>query len=365
MCYPRLMTILEEDAISFRSNLLAWYQANRRKLPWRGTRDPWAVWVSEVMLQQTRVETVRPRFSAFLEAFPTPAALAAAPEETVLAHWSGLGYYARARRLRQGAAVVAESPEGTFPRNPEAAGAIPGIGPYTAAAILSISYDLPYAVVDGNVARVLARVYRLEPPHDRPGSRTRMLAQALLDPFHPGDHNQAMMELGALLCLPAHPVCAATVADRVPCPVMGHCRAYAAGMTDRYPRRRARSAPVDVRAGLFLLRDRKGRLLVERDQWQFLPQLWLPVIRPGAIDAPGALPERFRVTDGSLREVGRVEHTITKYRIQLRVFTGLVGPGPGRLPGDRLLVTDAELAGLGRSSILEKALRAERAAALV
>jgi A/G-specific adenine glycosylase len=321
------------------------------------------------MLQQTRVETVRPRYSAFLAAFPTPAALAAAREETVLAHWSGLGYYARARRLRSGASVVAERPGGAFPRDPAAARAIPGIGPYTAAAVLSISFDLPYAVVDGNVARVLARLYCLEPPHDRPGARARMLAQALLDPAHPGDHNQAMMELGALVCLPTGPACTATGTGRGPCPVAEYCRAHAAGMTHRYPARRSRPTPVKVQARLFLLRDRKGRLLVEKNHWQFLPRLWLPVIRPetidvpGALDVPAALPARFRVRVDSLCEAGRVEHTITNHRIRLRVFTGLVDSGPGPLPGEYLLVTDAELAGLGRSSILEKALRAEHAAA--
>ena len=363
------MTAAELDPISFRRNLLAWYRAGRRDLPWRGTRDPWAIWVSEVMLQQTRVETVRPRFSAFLAAFPTPAALAAATEETVLAHWSGLGYYARARRLRSGASVVADQPGGAFPRDPAAARSIPGIGPYTAAAVLSISFDLPYAVVDGNVARVLARLHRLEPPHDRPGAHTRRLAQALLDPVHPGDHNQAMMDLGALVCVPASPVCTATGTGGERCPVAEHCQAHAAGMTHRYPARRSRPAPVEVQATLFLLRDRKRRLLVERGYWQFLPRLWLPVIRPGAVDVrgatdgPEALPARFRVRVGSMCEAGRVEHTITKHRIRLRVFTGLVDPGRGPLPREHLLVTNAELAGLGRSSIVEKALGVERTAA--
>jgi A/G-specific adenine glycosylase len=271
--------------------------------------------------------------------------------------------------------VVADRPESAFPRDPETARAIPGVGLYTAAAILSISFNLPYAVVDGNVARVLARLHRLKPPHDRPGARTRMLAQALLDPAHPGDHNQAMMELGALVCLPANPACTATGTGRGRCPVAEHCGAHAAGMTHIYPAKRSRPAPVEVQARLFLLRDRRGRLLVERDHWRFLPRLWLPVIRPeaidvpgaaampAAIDVPGALPKRFRVRVGSLGEAGRVEHTITNHRIRLRVFTGLVDPGPGPLPREHMLVTDAELAGLGRSSILEKALQAEHAAA--
>ena len=353
------MAETETDAISFRSKLLAWYHQNRRDLPWRGTHDPWAVWISEVMLQQTRVETVRPRFSAFLAAFPDPASLAAAPEETVLAHWSGLGYYARARRLRRGASVVADLPGGRFPRDPEAALAIPGIGRYTAAAILSIAFDLPHAVVDGNVARVLARLHLLEPPHDRPGARTQKLAQALLDPSRPGDHNQAMMELGALICLPANPACIAAGTDGQNCPVMEHCRAHAAGVTNRYPTRRSRPAPAEIDANLFLLRDGRGRLLLEKGEWHILPHLWLPVIRPGTMDMPGSLPARFRVRAGSLWEAGRVVHAITRHRIRLRIFTGLFDPGTGPWPSRHLLVTRTELAGLGRSSLVQKALRVE------
>jgi A/G-specific adenine glycosylase len=355
-CYPRAMESTEEDPVSFRSALLAWYSKNRRDLPWRGTRDPWAIWVSEVMLQQTRVESVRPRYSAFLAAFPTPAALAAAPEEAVLAHWSGLGYYARARRLRQGASVVADRLGGAFPRDPAAAQGLPGVGPYTAAAILSISFDLPVAVVDGNVARVLARLRRLKPPHDRPGSRTRMLAQALLDPAHAGDHNQAMMELGALVCLPARPLC-----ER--CPVARHCQARAARATHLHPAPRARLPSEEVLARLFLLRDRRGRLLLERGRWPLLPHLWLPVIRAGDIGEVGALPPRLRLRAGSLRDAGRLEHTITRHRIRMQVYAGLVDPGPGRPPTGFKLATETELAGLGRSSILDKALRLEPAAA--
>lgn len=349
------MKSAKPDPVSFRKALLAWYEANRRDLPWRGARDPWAVWVSEVMLQQTRVETVRPRYSAFLTAFPTPAALAAAPEEAVLAQWSGLGYYARARLLRRGASVVAELHQGVFPHDPDEARAIPGIGEYTLAAVLSISFATPLAVVDGNVARVLARIYRLEPPHDRPGVRTRALARTLLDTARPGDHNQAMMELGALICLPARPSCGR-------CPVTACCGANAAGMADRYPAPRARPDPVNVEARLFLLRDRRCRLLLERGRWQLLPHLWLPVIRPGAIETPGTLPTRFRLAVGSLNEAGTLRHAITRHRIRLRVFTGRIEAGPGRLPADHLLATDAELADLGRSSIIEKALRMERSA---
>ena len=199
------MAAVEVDPISFRSNLLAWYQAGRRDLPLARRPRPVGRMGLEVMLQQTRVETVRPRFSAFLAAFPTPAALAAAPEETVLAHWSGLGYYARARRLRHGASVVADRPGGAFPRDPAAARIIPrGWTVYRRGRPLSISFDLPYAVVDGNVARVLARLHRLEPPHDRPGAHTRRLAQELPRP-DPSRRPQPGHDGTGRPCLPPRP----------------------------------------------------------------------------------------------------------------------------------------------------------------
>jgi A/G-specific adenine glycosylase len=306
------------------------------------------------MLQQTRVETVRPRYCAFLAAFPDPAALASASEEAVLAHWSGLGYYSRARLLRRGASVVAEKHEGVFPREFEAARAIPGIGHYTCAAILSIAFNLPHAVVDGNVARVLARLYRLEPPKDRPGAESRDLAQVLLDPARPGDHNQAMMELGALICTPARPNCAH-------CPVGDFCEARRAGVVDRYPAPKPRPVPVQVQGQLYLLRDARGRLLLEKGRWPLLPGLWIPPIRDGAVDAPGSLPARFRIEPGSLSELGGFSHSITKHRVRLRVRGGRLSPGAGTLPSEFRLVSEEELAGLGRSSIVEKALRLESA----
>jgi A/G-specific adenine glycosylase len=210
------------------------------------------------------------------------------------------------------------------------------------------------AVVDGNVARVLARLYRLVPPFDRPGSRTRDLARTLLDPARPGDHNQAMMELGATVCLPANPVC-----DR--CPVAAHCRAHAEKATDRHPAPRPRPLPAEVRARMFLLRDDRGRLFLERGICPLLPHLWLPPVRPESPQVAWALPVRFRVRASSLREVGEADHSITRHRIRLRVFAGRIDPGSGRLPAAYRLATDDDLAGLGRSSIVEKALRAERA----
>jgi A/G-specific adenine glycosylase len=196
----------------FSGSLLAWYDAHRRDLPWRANRDPYRVWLSEIMLQQTRVAAVIEHYHEFLRRFPTVEKLAAAREASVLAAWSGLGYYRRARRMHAAAKVIVREHGGNFPRTIEALQALPGIGRYTAAAIASIAFDVPVAVVDGNVERVLQRV----------GGR-RMAAKELwkaandvLDAKRPGDFNQAMMELGAVICTPRAPVC-------LTCPVIELC----------------------------------------------------------------------------------------------------------------------------------------------
>ncbi|MGD0792780.1 MAG: A/G-specific adenine glycosylase [Terriglobales bacterium] len=192
-----------KDLGRFRRALLRWYDQHRRDLPWRETRDPYPIWLSEIMLQQTRVAAVLDHYRIFLERFPNVQALAAASEEAVLAAWSGLGYYRRARMLRQAAQQIAEQHGGCFPQTAEALQTLPGIGRYTAAAIASIAFAEPVAVVDGNVERVLQRLIgvNLTTP------QTWQHAQALLANSRPGDFNQAMMELGATVCLPRPPKC--------------------------------------------------------------------------------------------------------------------------------------------------------------
>ncbi len=214
--------------VKFRRLLLRWYVQSRRELPWRATRDPYRIWLSEIMLQQTRVETVLPYYAAFLKRFPGAEALAAAPEAEVLALWSGLGYYSRARNMQRTARHIAEA--GAFPDTHEKLRALPGIGDYTAAAVASIAFDLPFAAVDGNVLRVLSRVFNDDRDIGAPETRRRFqqLAQQTLDPRHPGEFNQAMMELGATCCIPRNPRC-------LLCPVSGECAALAAGRTGELP----------------------------------------------------------------------------------------------------------------------------------
>ena len=201
-----------KDLSAFRRALLHWYDLHRRDLPWRETRDPYKIWLSEIMLQQTRVAAVIDHYRIFLERFPDVQALTAASEEDVLAAWSGLGYYRRARRMHQCAQQIAEQHGGCFPQDSESLRALPGIGRYTAAAIASIAFTEPVAVVDGNVERILQRLTGI----DLTTAQTWQHAQALLAENRPGDFNQAMMELGATVCVPREPRCAA-------CPVRKWC----------------------------------------------------------------------------------------------------------------------------------------------
>ncbi|HZP05760.1 MAG TPA: A/G-specific adenine glycosylase [Terracidiphilus sp.] len=207
--------------VRLRRSLLAWYERYRRDLPWRNSRDPYAIWVSEIMLQQTRVAVVIERYQAFLERFPTIVSLALAPEQEVLALWSGLGYYRRARMLHKAAQFVAEHLRGRLPATAEELRLLPGIGAYTAAAIASIAYNEPVAVVDGNVERVLCRMAGWEAGSRAGGAMLKRkignLADELVDPERPGDFNQAVMELGATLCLPRNPHC-------LVCPLSGDCK---------------------------------------------------------------------------------------------------------------------------------------------
>ena len=210
--------------------LLEWFRANRRDLPWRANKDPYRVWVSEVMLQQTRVDTVIPYYERFMDRFPTLEVLADAPEEEVLKSWEGLGYYSRARNLQMAAREVKERYNGVIPDNPEEIASLKGIGPYTAGAILSIAYNRPEPAVDGNVMRVLSRFFRIHDDIAKVSTRKRMeqLVRGIIPHESAGDFNQALMELGALVCTPRGPQC-------LICPVMEHCGGRLAGEEERLP----------------------------------------------------------------------------------------------------------------------------------
>jgi A/G-specific adenine glycosylase len=308
--------------------LLAWYDANRRDLPWRKTRDPYRIWISEIMLQQTRVAAVLPRYEEFLHRFPTVQELAAAREDSVLAQWSGLGYYRRARNLHAAAKVI--SREKKFPQTAESLRTLPGVGRYTAAAIASIAFNEPVAVVDGNVERVLGRVlgngkYKSDVIPSRKAARNPSAssgqallsagsahplaqrkrtqpdlwaeAQSLLDPARPSDFNQAMMELGATVCLPRQPQCPS-------CPIRKFCRTRGAGDSKPVRLRQQKKEiaySLNRRADSILLTRRSADATLMPGMWE-LPE----VIAPNpAHEILFSLRHSITVTDFTVRVVAR------------------------------------------------------------
>jgi A/G-specific adenine glycosylase len=333
---------------------LSWYAQEQRDLPWRRTRSAYRIWLSEVMLQQTTVQTATPYYHAFLERYPTMRALAAAPLEDVLARWSGLGYYHRARNLYRAAQTLVREHGGRFPRKLEQALDVPGVGPYTARAVLSIAYGVPEAVVDGNVRRVLARLLALRGPEWLADSAYAAPAAELLDRNAPGDWNQALMELGATLCTPRRPACAR-------CPLARWCRARAAGIQDSVPEKRVRRATQEVDLAAAVV-ERGGKVLLVRREpgplmggfWE-LPQTGLEC--RGLVDLAPELKRRFGLTVALGNAVASARHAITHRRIRACAYAArLVGPLPRR-PGCFLWTKPSQLSELAVSSLTLKLLR--------
>jgi A/G-specific adenine glycosylase len=305
-----------------RRALLRWYRAHRRELPWRKTRDPYAIWVSEIMLQQTRVVAVIEYYERFMQLFPTVAELAAAREESVLAAWSGLGYYRRARSLHAAARKIVDELDGRVPSTSATLRELPGIGRYTSAAIASIAYDEPIAVVDGNVERVLHRLDGVE----RNGDFVWTRAQELLAPRAAGDWNQAMMELGATICTPAAPTCEA-------CPVQTWCKLPGHDVRRAQPARKKK----ELVCGLAIRKDRV--YLVQRGKRESLmASMWdLPTVE----------------TSASVDVLARMKHSITSSD-----YTVVVVSLDGRaLPKGGKWVPVADLGEVALTGIARKALR--------
>ena len=339
-------------------DLLAWYGACRRDLPWRRTRDPWAIWVSEIMLQQTRVDTVKPYFERFMARFPTPLALAEAPEDQVLAAWSGLGYYRRARMLHAGARAVADGGV-AIPSRREGLLALPGIGRYTAGAIASIAFGQAVGLVDGNVARVLARLFAIDDDMKRAGmKRAQQLADDLVPAEAPGDWNQALMELGATICTPRAPSC-----DR--CPVRSSCRAHAEGRTSELPVLAEKPKPKPQRVQALVARSKDGRVLLARRRSAGLfGGLWEPPSIDGDDDARNELFRCFPVASSAL--AGRVIHVLSHRRLTVDVHAAVLSNAKAgsKLPDvyeSAALFDDAGLVDLGISTLARKLLAAARA----
>jgi A/G-specific adenine glycosylase len=306
---------------AIRRALLAWFRSNARALPWRKTRDPYAVWVSEVMLQQTQIATVIPYYRRFLKTFPTVRVLARAPLERVLELWSGLGYYRRARHLHQAAQLVTTKSAGRFPEDYANLRALPGIGDYTARAVLSIAFNQPYAALDGNVARVVARLFarrgNLHQPKFRQGVEADLAG--LLSPRQPGDFNQALMELGQTICLPREPRCSA-------CPLAKGCRGYRSGDPEAFPLPRPHRAAESHFLAAALLRRRTQVALMRGLDQGLLADLWnFPAaLGRSPAEALEHLHEKLRrLTRASFslgEPVAEFHHTITFRAIQVCVY---------------------------------------------
>lgn len=311
-----------QNAALLHRRLLAWYDAHRRDLPWRRTRDPYSVWLSEVMLQQTQLATARPYYDRFLERFPTLGSLARARPSDVLEAWSGLGYYRRARHLHEAVRTVVREHRSRVPNDPEAFGRLPGVGRYTSGAVLSICFDRPMAVLDGNVARVLARLEALPAAIRDPRGARRLwaLADSLVPMRRPGDWNQAMMELGATLCTSRAPACGR-------CPVRTLCRARSLGRVDEFPPPGPRRAAESVHRAVALI-ERRHRVLMVRHEAALLTGLWEPPgvdLRDGQAPGPAlrAILLRLGLSARLAPSDGTVHHRITHRAIAAQIWRGV------------------------------------------
>jgi A/G-specific adenine glycosylase len=327
------MALGSNRAVLFRRKLLRWYDRQHRDLPWRRARDPYRIWLSEVMLQQTRVPAAIPYYERFLEHFPDVGYLAKASEDEVLALWSGLGYYARARNLQRAAQVILEKYSGQFPRELKEARALPGVGRYTAAAVLSIAYQVPLPVLDGNVARVLSRLYAHPYDARKAKDQTRMLERGyqLLSKRRPGDFNQAMMELGATVCLPREPRCPM-------CPMRRGCLAHLRGEVEDYPPRREKNRVVVRQFVAAIVPDGSGKYLMVRrsGRARWMPGFWELPMWETATPQNSFSEMRRHAAKGVVldRYLGKLRHTITENRLEVAVCLGSMLNG-NKLPGAR------------------------------
>jgi A/G-specific adenine glycosylase len=335
---PNLSTRAQKN---FQASLLKWFRAHQRDLPWRSSRDPYRIWVAEVMLQQTRIAAVLPYYQLFLDRFPNVESLAQAPQAEVLKLWSGLGYYSRARNLHAAAIEIVTHHGGKFPRELTAALDLPGIGAYTAAAVFSIAYDAPLAVLDGNVARVLARIHAIRGDLRAPGTWRQLTATAnhLLARHAASDWNQALMELGEVICTPQSPRC-------VTCPVARWCLARAKNLVNEIPAPGHKRASINMKIAAAILLDPRGRTLLVKDPgahdgvlfsrlWQFpavevthQPKHALAAHLRATLDLTGSALE--------LEALPAARHGVTFRNIALLPFLARVQSLP-KLPRTRIL----------------------------
>jgi A/G-specific adenine glycosylase len=334
----------EFHVFGFARDLLAWYDGQKRDLPWRINRDPYRVWVSEIMLQQTRVETVKPYYENFMRKFPTVEALADAPEEEVLKAWEGLGYYSRARNLQAAAREVKATYGGIVPDTPEEIAKLKGIGPYTAGAILSIAYEKPEPAVDGNVMRVFSRLLLMDDDIAKPATRIKMehLIRQVIPEGRAGDFNQALMELGALVCVPRTPQC-------LTCPVFDYCLARREGVQEELPVKGKAKPPRPVSYLVAVIR-REGELLIsKRPEQGLLAGMWeFPMVETDQVEwaediLPDALQSRYGLEVNVEKPLTQIQHTFSHLQWLLHVYLCEYQSGGDQLPATARFVPDGEL----------------------
>ncbi|WP_134699822.1 A/G-specific adenine glycosylase [Ammoniphilus sp. YIM 78166] len=300
----------------FQQDLLHWFERNLRDLPWRQDRDPYKIWVSEIMLQQTRVDTVIPYFNRFIERFPTLQDLAQAQEDDVLKLWEGLGYYSRARNLHAGVKEVRESYGGAVPDSPEEISKIKGVGPYTAGAILSIAYGKPEPAVDGNVMRVLSRLLVIEDDIQKVKTRKRFetIIRELIAKDNPSYFNQALMELGALICTPKSPKCGH-------CPVQTHCQAQEAGVQGNLPVKGKAKPPKPVQVSVAFVSDGEKFLIRKRPEQGLLAGLWeLPNVEGEQVELENHLVDNHHLEVAGGGQLFHHQHTFSHLQWEMDVY---------------------------------------------
>jgi A/G-specific adenine glycosylase len=322
------------DIKQIQRRLLDWYHRHQRRLPWREATDPYHIWVSEVMLQQTQIKTAVPCFEKFINRFPNVQQLAAASQQDVLKAWEGMGYYARARNLHRAAELILSKHNGKVPDSWEAIRSLPGVGEYIAAAVLSIAYDQPWAVVDGNVKRVLGRLNKIKDPVNRSSAYKtfKAAAERLLDHRRPGTFNQALMEFGSIRCKPKHPACDT-------CPIQSFCNAFLDHAVTEYPRR-IKTPPRPLHHIAVGVIYKNGRMLITRRKPEgLLGGLWeFPGGKIRKDESPAAacvreIREEVNLNVAIEAHITQVKHAYTHFKIQLEVFTCQYISGKVKLKG--------------------------------
>lgn len=350
-------TIDKEVAQVIRRELLDWYERNRRNLPWRKDREPYKIWVSEIMLQQTRVDTVIPYFQRFIDQFPTLNDLALASEEQVVKAWEGLGYYSRVKNLHAAAKEVSANYGGRVPDDLKTISQLKGIGPYTAGAILSIAYNQPVPAVDGNVMRVFSRLFRIMDDITLVSTRKKMehITMQLIPTEVPGDFNQALMELGALICTPSSPQC-------LFCPLRSVCNAYAEGVEEELPRKKKSKPPKQMNMVMgWLVYDQRA-LIEKRPDEGLLAGMWgLPTIQYTEKEEPISKFDSFCDTNGfhvtNVKVTGNFEHIFSHQHWKVTVVQGEVAHLTKPLPSAWSWMTAEEINQKAFSNVYRKALQ--------